>query len=241
MALNLDLFLAAGTDYEAAQYRIMDGLKQARQAFSRNILYPHLGELVKLHDTLVTITTRSSDLREALPGQIKRIDLENKTVIYDRPELESAEIRAIEDLIHWSLPFITEAIEEGRTFFEFVDENLQVEQVGIVPSYVEEGYLLMPDQAEKTLHVVRYTMSIFTGQGERFRSLKTTYVESIAHGSVHPSPHSVKLSLIDRWKDLPNPATYFVGTDLEFPFESTMLPVAKRKFIRHLMEHGASA
>jgi hypothetical protein len=235
MGLKLDLFLTAGRDVEAAQYRILDGLHQVRQAFSRNILYPHLAELVRLHETLTHITRQSSDLRQSLPGQLSKIDLENKTLIYERSELADDQIKAIEDLIEWALPYIQAAIEEGRTVFEFVDENLAVEEVGLVPTYIEEGYLLMPDAGTSAMHVIRYTMSVFTGQGERYRSLKTAHVETIGHGALQMSPHSVKLSLIDRMRDLPNPATFLFTTDLDFPFESTMLPVAKRKLIRRLM------
>ena len=42
------------------------------------------------------------------------------------------------------------------------------------------------------------------------------------------------LELIEANRDLPNPATYLFETDLDFPFNETILPVAKRKFLRGL-------
>jgi hypothetical protein len=49
-----------------------------------------------------------------------------------------------------------------------------------------------------------------------------------------PSPQALKLSLMEERRELPNPATYFFDSDLDFPYEATMLPVAKRKLMRYL-------
>ena len=38
--------------------------------------------------------------------------------------------------------------------------------------------------------------------------------------------------------DLPNPATYRLDSDLVFPVEETMLPIAKRKLLRLVTDHG---
>jgi hypothetical protein len=42
-------------------------------------------------------------------------------------------------------------------------------------------------------------------------------------------------------QDLPNPATYFFDTEEVFPYERTMLPVVKRRLMRHLHEQGGVA
>ena len=34
---------------------------------------------------------------------------------------------------------------------------------------------------------------------------------------------------------MPNPATFLMDTELDFPFDTTILPVAKRKLMRHLI------
>jgi hypothetical protein len=40
--------------------------------------------------------------------------------------------------------------------------------------------------------------------------------------------------LIAEHRELPNPATYLCQTELDFPFQETILPVAKRKLLRRL-------
>ena len=239
--LRLDHFIHAAEDFEGAQYRILSELQQARQAFSRNVIYPHLGELIKLYSTLHSIIQQFEDIREALPGSIAGLDPATHQIIYDKPSLEPGQMGQVEDLVRWTMPYLQAAIDEGRTVFEFVEENLHMEEVGILPSYVEEGYLMLPDRLDRKLHVFQYTLSVFTRTEERFRSLKTTYIKSIAQGGIHLSPQSIKLDLLSENRALPNPATYCFSTDLDFPFESTVLPVAKRKLMQYLARQGGLA
>jgi hypothetical protein len=239
--LSLDLFLGADGDLERAQYQILGGLQGVRAAFSRNIIYPYLGELIDLYGTLQGLLQQFGDFKQRLKGDVRDVDLEAKTLVFDIADMGADRVAYLEELIDWALPRVQEAIEEGRTIFEFVDENLFVEEVGIVPSYVEEGYLIVPDRITHTVHILQYNLSIFTSAKERYRSLKTTHVKSLAQRGIYVSPHSIKLDLLAENRDLPNPATYFFATDLDFPFEPTMLPVAKRKLMRYLFDRGAAA
>ncbi len=239
--LGLNFFLKAGSDLEAAQYRFLGSLKTARDAFKQNIIYPHLSQLIRLHDSLLALIEKVEDVRDALPGAVKDLDLENRTIIYEKQILDDDQFRRLEELMRWSLPHIQDAIEEGRTIFEFVEENMTLEEVGIVPSYIKEGYLLVPDRVHSVLHILRYELSIFAGADERYQSLKTTHIKSVSKGSIEAAPSTIKLDLVTENRELPNPATYHFVTDLEFPFNETLLPVAKRKLIRYLYARGHAA
>lgn len=239
--LSLDLFVSGAGDVERAQYQILGGIQHVRRAFAQNAIYPHLSELVHLYQSLRTIIDRSDDLKSAKPGKLKEIDLEGQRLIYDDQPIGDQHMAGVEQLINWALPHIQNAIEEGTTIFEFVEENLHMEEVGVVPSYVKEGYLLVPDLQERVSHVLRYEMSIFTGADERYRMLRTTHLKTIEHETIRPSPHSVKLDLLAQHPDLPNPATFSFRSAIDFPFEQTTLPVAKRKLMRHLFSQTGSA
>ena len=233
-AIPLDLFVRPDLDAEHARYQVLGALQRVHQAFAKTVIYPHLAELIKLHSMLKTLVERSEGLRSARPSAIKRIDLENKEVIYERPDLSQDQMAQVEDRIRWALPRIEAAIEEGRTIFEFVEEHLRLEEVGVVPSYIQEGYLIVPDAEARALHILQYQMTLFTNAEERFRSLKTTRVKTVTQALVRRSPQSVKLELVEERRELPNPATYAFDTDLDLPYAATVLPVAKRKLMRYL-------
>lgn len=238
---NLDLFTSAVDDYERAQYRILGNLQAARRDFSNNRIYPHLGALVAVHSTLRTILENSDNLKGALPGVIKGVDLEAGEVIYENPELGPDQMESMEEMIRWALPQIESAIDEGKTIFEFVENHLQMEEVGIVPSYLQEGYLFVPDYESRETHILQYTLSIFTSASERYRSLRTCLVKSVEYEPLRKSPQTLKLSLMEERRDLPNPATYAFKFELDFPYESTVLPVAKRKLMRYLFSEEGIA
>ena len=233
-ALNLELFIGAQRDMESSQLHILSGLRQIRKDFSQNKIYPPLSELIELYGTLKTISKRGNDIRQELPKRIKGIDLEEKRIIYEQLELSSDDLRSIEELIQWALPQIQAAIEEGQTIYNFVDENITVEEVGLHPSYTKEGYLLLPELKGNVLHVIRYEVSIFAGPDQRYRNLKTQTIQTLPLSRLDFSPGRVKLDLIESYRELPNPATYFFSTELDFPFNETMLPVAKRKLLREI-------
>lgn len=226
--------MSGPADFEGAQYRILGGLSHARRAFARNVIYPHLGELIQLYETLMGIVQQLEEVRQAMPGAMSGVDLEARRVVYRQQELGPDQMAYVEDLIRWALPHVKETIDEGRMVFEFVEDHLHLEEVGILPSYVEEGYLIVPDLQRGQLHIHQYSLSVFTRSDERYRRLKTVHVKSLSQRGVFPSPGSVKLQLVSENRDLPNPATYFFSTDLDFPFEPTVLPVAKRKLMVHL-------
>lgn len=232
--LSLDLFARAAFDVERTQYEILGGLKRARDAFAQNRIYPHLAHLVRLHRTLRAVLARTSDLRREGNGALQRIDLEAKRLVYAWPDLASDEMAVIEEMIRWALPHIETTIEEGTAVYEFVDERLDVEEVGIVPSYVQEGYLMVPDRETRALHVLRYTISIFADAEEPYRTLRTVHCKTLDLGATGPHPSDVKLRLMQERRDLPNPATYFFDTDVPVPYEDTLLPVVKRRLMRYL-------
>lgn len=238
---TLDLFAGAVHDFERAQYRILGNLQRVRKDFSNNRIYPHLSDLVSIYGTLRTIADSTDTLKEAIPGSIADIDLEAGEVIYEKPEIGPDQMEAIEEIIHWALPLIQDTIDEGKTIFEFVEDHLHLEEVGIVPSYVQEGYLFVPDHESNEIHILQYSVSIFTSASERFRSLRTSHVKSVAQQPIQATPQSLKLSLMEERRDLPNPATYAFDFELNFPYEATVLPVAKRKLMRYLFSEGGEA
>jgi hypothetical protein len=238
--LNLSLFTTA-RDLELAQYQILSGLQQARQAFSRTEVYPHLAQLIRLHQSLREVRARLDALDSAQRGELKGIDLEAGELVYEPPDHASPLL--FDALSEWALPHLEEVIDEGRAIYEFVDEHTKIGAVGIVPAYQNEGYLLVPDIRKGSFCTLRYALSIFTSEDTRYRTLRTSLVEKLPLAVLAATPHELKRALAEAYPELPNPAAYLLQTDIQFPLEETILPVAKRKLIQYLALggiHGAA-
>jgi hypothetical protein len=229
--LNLDLFTRVHDDFEKRQYIILAELKKISTEFQYYKIYPHLSELVKIHRTLRDVINRLSDLRNQFPKRIGKIDWVNQRIEHEVVFVDGTDLSAVENLITWALPKIEQVIKEGIAIHEYVENELTVKHVGILPSYRDEGYFFVPDNAQQKLNLFRFELSIFKSSEDDYRSLKTRFLKALNQAGVRHSPGSIKLDLIREEKELPNPATYTFDTKLDFPFDQTILPVAKRKLM----------
>lgn len=229
--LSLNLFTKVQDDLEKRQYIILAELKKITSEFQYYKVYPHLGFLVDLHRTLSDVIHHIEDLRNRFPKRISKIDWVNKTIEHDVVFVDGTDLKRVEELIRWAIPHIKKTIQEGIAIHEYVSDELTVEHVGIVPNYREEGYFFLPDNREKKLNLFRFEISVFQSADDQYRSLKTKLLKSLNKRSAEISPNSVKLDLIKEQKELPNPATFSFQTELDFSFDRTILPIAKRKLM----------
>lgn len=232
--LSLDLFTLPGIDFEVRQYHILDSLKRVYQKFRENRLYPHLAEVIDIYQSLQNIQTQIQNLEDGMPRLIREIDITNQKIKFELLNSDDNHLDVIRNIIRWALPIIKKTIDEGTSIFEFVDENIELQEVGILPSYKQEGYIFVPDKNEKTLQIFRFEFSVYSGGKDHYRILKTHYLRSIDESRIKGTLNNIKIDLIRENKELPNPATYSVDTQLDFDFSDTIFPVVKRKFVRHL-------
>ncbi len=230
--LTLDLFTKVNDDFEKRQYLILSELQKISSEFQYYKIYPHLSQLIELRKTLLEIIERLSDLRNKFPKRIGKIDWVNQTIEHDVVFIDGTDLSAVEDLINWAVPELERVIHEGISIHEYVENDLSIEHVGILPNYRDEGYFFLPDNTSRSLNLFRFELSIFQSAEDQFRSLKTKFLKAVEQGKAKISPGSIKLELIREEKDLPNPATYAFETSLDFPFNQTILPVAKRKLMQ---------
>jgi hypothetical protein len=233
--LGIELFTQVQSDMEKRQYQVRAVLQNIDKDFRKNRIYPHLSHLIDIYRTLNDINLRLKDLRSKFPKRIKKIDFVNERIEHEIIFTDDSDLQQVEQLIDWGLPYIKAKIEEGTAIYEFVNEEIELKEVGIVPNYTDEGYLFVPDNKESALLLFQYEVSIFQSAMDQYRSLKTDLLKAVEQGRALPSPNAIKLDLMDEYKELPNPATYSFQTALDFPFNATIFPVAKRKLLQQLV------
>lgn len=229
MPLSLDLFTQAA-DPEAARYRVLAGLQQARRAFARSRVYPELGHLVGLHGALRALLDGADRVATAAAGPAVDVDWEAGRIVHEAPASEPLAL----GLARWALPRLVEAIEEGRMLYDFVAEHAALDAVGLVPPYHAEGFLLLG--AGSGVRALRYHVSALTGGDGRYRGLRTVEVDV----DLDPLalPRTWKAALAEAVPDLPAPATFHLRADLDLPVEETLLPVGKRKLLAFVQAWG---
>ena len=63
--------------------------------------------------------------------------------------------------------------------------------------------------------------------------MKTSYVDIWQRSMAH-TYENIKYDLIKNNIELPNPAVYSIETELSFPIEETLLPIAKRRLVKYI-------
>lgn len=231
--ITFENFFSIESDLEMNQYKILGGIKELSNDFIKRKIYPALASLIDLKSSLEQIKAERKNLDGKFPKQIKGFNVKEQKIIFETADYlnDSKDIEMIFNLIDMALPFINNAIEEGIVLFDFVEKNIKLEEVGIIPMYKDEGYFMINDNTAYELQIHRYEFSLFSSGKEKYRALKTEFVKSEKQELIRRSPESIKCELIKERQDLPNPATFICDTELDFPFTETIFPVAKRKLI----------
>jgi hypothetical protein len=76
-----------------------------------------------------------------------------------------------------------------------VEERIEINPVGLVPLQCEEGYFFLQDGAFSDTRVYQYRLSIFEKHSEKYRSIRTEFVDSWQRNFVNTA-ESIKAELI---------------------------------------------
>ena len=135
----------------------------------------------------------------------------------------------------YAIPVLKTTLNEGKELYELVEEHCVLEPIGICPLYVNDGYMLMHQSTKNTTQVYQYQITVFEHAQESYRGIHTHYLETHKK-SVGQTFEHLKMQLIRKYKELPNPSTYLIDIRIDIPFHETAMPVAKRMLVKYLNE-----
>src|SRR6478735_8571479 len=219
-------------DFELKKYTLLAYLKEINKYFNENKLYPQLSDLIFHYNNIVAFRENKKYLQEHFPKKLTGIQIEKLQVLYEQMIADDDLMQELEAIINYSADEMKTTISNGTEIYEFVEENLTITPIGIIPIDIQEGYFFLSAGNTKSTHVYQYRLSFFEKHDEKFRSIKTNYLE-VMHRSMANTYESLKSELIKNRSELPNPAVYSIETGLSFPVEETLLPIAKRSLVKY--------
>ncbi len=154
--------------------------------------------------------------------------------MYEQLVTDDELMQELEEIIQYASNRMKYTITSGTEIYEFVEDKLNIYPIGLVPIESNEGYFFLSSGEQLTTRIYRYRLNIIEKQQERYRTMKTEYMGDYRRSFVN-TYEGVKLNLIKEHKDLPNPAVYTIETELQFPIDETLLPIAKRSLVRYIM------
>ncbi len=220
-------------DQEYKTYLFLAWLQKAKREFTDARLYPALSRLIEEHRRLDALRKGKADFSLKIRRDVKEIDLRKMRLVYKELEEHPELNEYLNSLIEFALPRLESMLREGKSLYDLVDEHLQLTPVGLVPMYRKEGYLFLYDEPRKDVYLFRYVVSLLELADEHFHSLQTALIDQ-RRKSLGQTFEQLKVELIKRFTDLPNPATYLVRCNLAFPLHETLLPIARRRLMLEL-------
>jgi hypothetical protein len=220
-------------DFELKKYTLLAYLQEVNKFFNQNKLYPQLADIIFHYNNIIAFRENKKFLQEHFPKQLTNVNMQKLQLVYERMIEDDELMQELEDIIHYSATTIKTTIQTGAEIYEFVEAKLSIEPVGLIPLDVNEGYIFIKDGLYSTTVVYQYRLTFFEKHDEKYRSIRTDYVHAWER-SVSNSPENIKHELIRNRKELPNPAVYNIQTELAYPLEETLLPIAKRTFVKYL-------
>lgn len=219
-------------DFEYKKYILLAYLKKIRERFTKNELYPHISELIAHYNNLQRIKANQEVLQDHLPKTVSAIDLLRWKLVYETVPMDDDVVGDIFKVIDFAIPEMQSVLEEGRDRYEFIEKQLNIEPVGVMPLYQKEGYFIL-SSGRSVYHIYRYKVSDLQATNDSCVAIQTEFLYR-ERKSVFNKHNQIKLNLLQQFNDMPNPATYAVHSNNPFPFKTTLLPISERLLLRHM-------
>jgi hypothetical protein len=220
-------------DFELKKYTLLAYLQEVSRYFDENKLYPQLSDVIFHYNNLCAFRENKQVLQQFFPKRLSKIDQERIQLLYEKMVEDEDIMLQLEDIIHYAIDRLGPTIRSGTDIYEFVEEKLSITPVGLIPLDTKEGYLFLSNGTGKQTRVYQFRLSIFEKHDEKYRAIKTEFIETHRRSIVH-TYEQIKSSLLQTRSELPNPAVYCVETPLTYPLEETLLPIAKRRLVRYI-------
>ena len=234
-----DTWFAEGyIDFELKKYTLLAYLQEVNKYFTENKLYPQLADVIFHYNNLVAFRENKKFLQEHFPKKLTGLQMQKLQLLYEQIIEDTEMMQELEEIINYSTGQMKTTINDGAGIYEFVEEKITISPVGIIPLDINEGYFFLSSGNTKSTRVYHYRLSFYEKHDEKYRSIKTFYIDMWQRNMAHTYEH-IKSELIRKRNDLPNPAVYSIETGLSFPVDETLLPIAKRSLVKYISTQAA--
>ncbi|WP_298733742.1 hypothetical protein [uncultured Chitinophaga sp.] len=225
-------------DFEQKKYTLLAYLQEINRYFNQHMLYPQLADVIFHYNNLVAFRENKQFIQQHFPKRLTALNMEKLQLLYEQMIADDELMQELESIIHYAMNKMNNTIKEGTEIYELVEESINIAPVGLIPLDSQEGYLFLSDGRRRDTLVYEYRLTIFERHDEKYRGIHTQYIEAYQKNLVYSCEH-IKTLLIRQRKKLPNPAVYRIDTELVFPLNETLLPVAKRCLVKYIARNAA--
>lgn len=218
-------------DFEYKKYLLLAYLQHVDSQFKEVKLYPPLADLIYHYSKLKNFSEHKGQLKNAFPKMLEAPDFLKMKFNYKPLHTDDEVMKHLEEIIQYALPKMKKAIEEGRGIYDFLENEMLIEPIGISPIYQKEGYCFLSLEKSMDIYVYQYKINWFQDSVESFKGVMMKFVQRVRRSLVQ-TLEQLKMELIKTNKELPNPATYRIHSMQTIPVDESFLPISKRLLLK---------
>ncbi|MBS1486394.1 MAG: hypothetical protein JST43_02300 [Bacteroidetes bacterium] len=220
-------------DFEYKKYVLLAYFKSVKESFTKVELYPYLADLVWHYRNLQVVKENKSLMKDSFPQELTAQRIKNLEINYRKIIADDDVMLELEQVMEYALPLFKLSLDEGSCIYDYVESQCEIIPVGISSLYKNEGYLFVSQPPEKETNIYRYQMTLYEQSHHTMRSIQTNHI-SVVKKNLSTTYESIKQSLTKKFIELPNPCTYLVVSKFNFPYQQTLMPIAKRLLMKEI-------
>lgn len=233
--LDLKKLTSCGSDWESNQYKILIKVKEWSLNFNRNKLFPSIEEAIQLNLALEDLLRENIECKIWFDNEIRGRNINERVVVYEKAHQVGHQLDKLLNFIDWALQLNRPVLEEGRIIKNFVEDNLLVKRVSRVEkNYHGKGYFSIPDNKKELLNIYLYEIIWDWSQENLHQRITSNLVNSVQLKTITSSVEELMINFISYSKDMHEPVAFVIQSDIDFPFQETMFPIAEEKLLKHL-------
>ncbi|MES2762340.1 MAG: hypothetical protein V4677_09035 [Bacteroidota bacterium] len=219
-------------DFEYKKYRILGYLQHVETHFKEQKLYPDFAELIAHYKKMILLKNNALSLENNFKKTLTGIDPVNLKLQYNST-IDDESLYELKQIIAFCEPLFQNGLSKGKTIFDFAEQHILVDHIGILPLYKKEGYFMLHPYQSKQVSVYTYSFCKVNLLQQEVYGLNCSYFSTYTLSLSKPID-KFKLDIIDQNPELPNPAVYLFKANAELPKDETFLPIAKRLLYKNL-------
>jgi hypothetical protein len=220
-------------DFEYKKYVLLAYLQHVNQSFKEVKLYPPLADLIHHYSRLKSFVENRNQFKDAFPKLLKSPDFDQMKFHYQSLIIDDEMMQHLEEIVDFSLVNLKHYIEEGKNIYDFLENEMKIESVGVTPLYQKEGYAMLSNEHSKDVFIYRYKISLFQNNNDSFKGIMMDFIKKTRRSIVN-TLENLKLELMRTYQDLPTPATYNIHSYQAIPLDESFLPISKRLLLKEL-------
>jgi uncharacterized protein YktA (UPF0223 family) len=238
-SLSNDWITEGLIDVEYKTYLLLAYLSDIEKEFNESKIYPGFSDLYSHYQNLVSVKTGREQMKNSFPKALNAADWTNLRFEYETKVTENDFFQVVDEIIDYSIPAIKTHLDSGKELIELVDKNLNISEIGLSAPFTKNGYFFLCAPPKKETKVYQYALTNIVLEDGNYKALQVSHLSNIPL-SYSTTFESIKKDIIQNSKPNSGLATYLIESELYFPWEESLLPVAKRRFIEYLTKQPTS-